>query len=224
MSAQIPLRLALPKRPARGREAFTVSESNAAAVALIDNWRNWPNGLFILTGPEGAGKTHLAHVWSDIAEAERVSAATLSPEDAPALVHVGAAAVEDADRIGGSMQAEAALFHLINLARAESASLLITGRTAPRDWGIETPDLLSRLSGAMTAALEPPDEALLADLLAKHFRDRRLNVGDDVTRFLSRRIERSAAAAAAMAERLDTAALTEGRAITLPFVKATTGL
>ncbi|MFV0473788.1 MAG: chromosomal replication initiator DnaA, partial [Pikeienuella sp.] len=64
MSAQIPLGLALPKRPARGRAAFHVSASNANAVALIDGWRNWPNRVLSLTGPEGAGKTHLAHVWA----------------------------------------------------------------------------------------------------------------------------------------------------------------
>lgn len=224
MSAQLPLALPLAARPARGRSAFHVSASNADAVALIDAWRSWPGGLFVLTGPEGAGKTHLAHVWSDMAAAERVAASALEPADAPAIVAAGAAAVEDADRISGDEVAEAALFHLINLARAEGAALLVTGRGAPSGWGVVTPDLASRLSGAMTAALEPPDEALLAALLAKHFRDRRLVVGDEVPHFLSRRIERSAAAAARMVERLDAAALAERRAITLPFVKEVTGL
>ncbi|QIE54712.1 chromosomal replication initiator DnaA [Pikeienuella piscinae] len=224
MSAQIPLGLALPKRPARGREAFRVSASNAAAVALIDRWRSWPNGLLTLTGPEGAGKTHLAHVWAGETGAERVAAATLDPADPPALVAAGAAAVEDADRIGGDARAEAALFHLINLARAEGAALLITGRGAPQSWPIRMPDLASRLAGAMSASLEPPDEALIADLLAKHFHDRGLQVDEGVLRFLGRRIERSAAAAAATVARLDEAALDAGRRITLPFVKEVTGL
>lgn len=224
MSAQIPLGLALPKRPARGREAFAVSASNADAVALIDRWRDWPNGVLALTGPEGAGKTHLAHVWATETGAERVSAAALSPADAPALVAAGAVVAEDADRLGRDARAEAALFHLMNLARAERAFLLVTGRGAPREWPIATPDLASRLSAAMTVALEPPDEALLEALLAKHFGDRRLQVGDDVIRFLSRRIERSAAAALGVVERLDAEALTQGRTISLPFVKAVTGL
>lgn len=224
MSGQIPLGLALPKRPARGREAFRVSASNVDAVALIDGWRGWPNGLLTLTGPEGAGKTHLAHVWAGETGAERVAAVTLDPADPPALIAAGAAAVEDADRIGGDAKAEAALFHLINLARAEGAALLITGRAAPRCWPIRTPDLASRLAGAMSVALERPDEALIHDLLAKHFRDRRLQVNAGVTRFLSHRIERSAAAAERTVARLDEAALDAGRRITLPFVKEVTGL
>lgn len=224
MSEQLPLALALPKKPARGREAFRVSRSNADAVTLIDNWRKWPNGVLVLTGPEGAGKTHLAHVWTGLASAERIAASALQPGDAPEMITSGAVAVEDADRIGGDLRAEAALFHLINFARAEGASLLITGRGAVGSWPIQTPDLASRLSGALTTSLEPPDEALLIELLAKHFEDRRLAVGDEVLRFLSRRIERSAAAAGRMAAHLDNAALAEKRTITLPFVKDVTGL
>ncbi len=222
-AAQIPLDLALPTRPARGREAFRVAPSNEAAVRLIDGWRDWPNGALALTGPEGSGKTHLALAFCDLSGAERVAAAALRAEDAPALVSFGAVAVEDADRIGGDPAAEAALFHLINLARAEGARLLVTGRAAPRGWPIRTPDLASRLQGMMTAALEPPDEALLAALLRKHFADRRLHVGEEVIQWLSRRIERSPAAAAETAARLDAAALQAAQRIDLAFVRKTIG-
>ncbi|MFV0474441.1 MAG: HdaA/DnaA family protein [Pikeienuella sp.] len=93
-----------------------------------------------------------------------------------------------------------------------------------RDWPIRTPDLASRLSAATMVALDPPDEALIEALLTKHFHDRRLLVGAEVIRFLSRRIERSAAAALGVVERLDAEALREGRTISLPFVKEITGL
>lgn len=218
---QLPLALPLSKRRARGRGSFRVSASNAAALAMIDAWRDWPNRLLVLTGPEGAGKTHLAHVWMEAAGAEKVSAATLAPGDAPALAVAGAVAVEDADRMGEG--AETGLFHLMNLARAEGCALLVTGRGAAKDWPLATPDLRSRLVGATAVALEPPDDALLADLLAKHFADRRVGVTPEVVRFLARRMERSAAAAGAIAERLDRAALAEKRAITMPFIKKTLG-
>lgn len=224
MSAQLPLALALPHRPARGRADFRVSPSNEAAVRLIDGWRGWPGGALALTGSEGSGKTHLALVWADMAGAERVSAATLRAEDAPALVAAGAVALEDADRLGGDRAAEAALFHLVNLARAEGAALLVTGRAPAGSWPIATPDLASRLSAMMTVRLDPPDEALLAALLDKHFEDRRLAVPTALTRRLAQRIERSAAAAAAAAARLDDAALRAGKPITWPFAKAILGL
>ena len=53
----------LPGRVALGRENFFVSPANALAVAALDGWRDWPERRMLLFGPEGAGKTHLAHVW-----------------------------------------------------------------------------------------------------------------------------------------------------------------
>jgi hypothetical protein len=54
----------LPARPALEREDFFVSVANAQAVALIEGWRDWPARKLALSGPRGAGKTHLAHVWA----------------------------------------------------------------------------------------------------------------------------------------------------------------
>ncbi|HVJ77827.1 MAG TPA: hypothetical protein VM620_08335, partial [Hyphomicrobium sp.] len=53
----------LPHRAAMGLEDFLVSDSNAAAVALVDRWPDWPIGAAVLVGPRGSGKTHLATVW-----------------------------------------------------------------------------------------------------------------------------------------------------------------
>ncbi|MGB0853320.1 MAG: HdaA/DnaA family protein [Pikeienuella sp.] len=215
---QLPLSLALPRRRARGRAGFIVSAANDDALKLIDGWRNWPEGRLAIFGPEGSGKTHLAHVWMQDAGAEKVAAVTLSAEDAPALISAGAVVVEDGDRIEGRAQ-EHALFHLLNLARAEGCAVLLTGRTAPVRWRVATPDLASRLTATPAVALEPPDEALMRDLLIKHFSDRHLKVGEDVIAFLVPRLPRAAAAAGAITAQLDDAALTQSRKITVPFVK-----
>ena len=65
---------------------------------------------------------------------------------------------------------------------------------------------------------------LLADLLARHLANRQLRVGADVVRFLAPRIERSFAAAAAAAARLDKAALAEKKPITRPFARRILGV
>ncbi|MGB8622376.1 MAG: chromosomal replication initiator DnaA, partial [Paracoccaceae bacterium] len=67
----------LPLRAARGREDFFVSPANAMAVAQVENWRRWPARKLVLVGPQGAGKTHLAHVWAAQADAGIVEAAAL---------------------------------------------------------------------------------------------------------------------------------------------------
>lgn len=214
---QIPLDITPPTpRRAFGRADFVEGDGNRAALALIEGWRDWPRRRLALTGPEGAGKTHLAHIWIEAAGAEKIAADTLAVEDAPALVAAGAVAVEDVDRTDATSadDACAALFHLMNLAEAEGAALLLTGRSAPRFWPAATPDLASRLASLTVAEIAAPDDALLAALMRKHFEDRRIEVDKGVIAFLVPRIERSAAAARDVAAALDQAGLKAGRRVT----------
>jgi chromosomal replication initiation ATPase DnaA len=60
--AQPPLALGFPRRRAMGRDDFIVSPANAEAAALATDPARWPGGRLALTGPQGSGKTHLAHV------------------------------------------------------------------------------------------------------------------------------------------------------------------
>jgi len=221
--AQVPLALVLPRRRAMGRADFIETQANAEAAALMAAWRLWPERRLALCGPEGSGKTHLAHVFMAESGAARVAARDLAAADAPGLVARGAAVVEDVDRIadappetppGGAARAEAALFHLMNLAAAEGCALLLTGRAAPARWPVALPDLASRLAALTPARLGPPDDALLAAVIAKALDDRGLRFEAGVPAFLAMRIERTFAAAEAVVARLDAASLAQGRAVT----------
>lgn len=214
MNAQTPLALDTPRRRALGREDFIVTAANAGAAAQVAAPGGWPGGRLALVGPPGGGKTHLAHVFAAETGAPIVEAARLRAEDAPHLVAAGAAAVEDADRLRGSEAAEAALFHLLNLASAEGARLLLTGRTPPARWPARLPDLASRLAALPVARLSPPDDALLAAVIGKELDDRRLRYEAALPAYLALRIERSFAAARAVVDRLDRASLAARRPIT----------
>jgi chromosomal replication initiation ATPase DnaA len=208
--------LDLPARPALGREDFFVSPSNRLALAQVEGWPGWPGGRLALAGPEGAGKTHLAHVWAARAAARVLPAAELAGLDLGLLDAGAALAVEDVDRLAGRGRkaAEEVLFHLCNLLAAGGGSLLLTGRAAPARWRIRLPDLASRLRAAPVARLEPPDDALLAAVLVKLFADRQLVVAPDLIQYLLARIDRSFAAAAAAVAALDRAGLARHRPIT----------
>ena len=109
---------------------------------------------------------------------------------------------------------EAALFHLLNLAREERAYVLITARSAPATWRIQVADLASRLRALPVVALTAPDDALFRAVLVKLFADRQLAVDESLVTFLTTRIERSFAAARAAVERLDREALRLQRPVT----------
>ncbi len=88
--------LELPHRQALGRDDFLVTGSNAAAVALIDHWPDWPAHAAMIVGPPGSGKSHLVEVWRQRSKAARVQAADVKVETAPEILLSGAAAIEDA--------------------------------------------------------------------------------------------------------------------------------
>jgi chromosomal replication initiation ATPase DnaA len=207
------LGLDLPTRTARGRDDFLVAPSNAMAVAMIENWRNWTGAKMVLTGPIGAGKTHLTHVWANAAQAKIISAGDLREDNVPDLAQ-SSIAVEDIPQIKGNAEAQIALFHLHNMVLAEGHSLLLTGAGSVAHWGLSLPDLVSRLQGALEASIDAPDDALLAAVLVKLLADRQLMPPPDVVPYLLKRMDRSFAAANKIVGALDRESLARKRPIT----------
>lgn len=207
------LGLNLPSRTALGRDAFFVAPSNAMAMAMIEGWQGWAGRKLVLTGPDGAGKTHLTHVWAEMAQAQIVAAADLTKDTVPTLA-TGNVAIEDVPLIANIPATQTALFHLHNLALAEGHAVLLTGAGAVQHWGLTLPDLDSRLRGTTAVALEAPDDALLSALLVKLLADRQLTPKPDLVPYLLSRMDRSFAAAIDMIKQLDAASIALKRPVT----------
>lgn len=202
----------LPSITALSRDDFFVSPANATAVAMIEGWAEWPARKLVLVGPESSGKTHLAHVWANLATATIISAKSLAHADIPALARNNIA-IEDTDQVAGIAKAEAALFHLHNLALAEGHTVLFTAKRAPSFWGLKLADLASRMNATTVAPIDAPDDSLLSAVLIKLFADRQLMPTPETIPYLTRRIDRSLIAARQVVEELDAAALETGHAI-----------
>ncbi|MDE3177932.1 MAG: hypothetical protein KGM15_17670 [Pseudomonadota bacterium] len=211
MSAARQLPLPLPHEPSFAREDFLAHRSNADALALIEAWPAWPAPTMLLVGPAGAGKSHLAAIFAQAASATRLNGRDLGAIDPDAVARAPALALDDADAVGA---AESALFHLLNLARARGATLLLTARRPPDLWGLATPDLLSRLRLAPIVEIAAPEEELVAAVLTKLFSDRQLAVEPALVAYLARRLDRSLEAARALVEQLDAEALAQGKKVT----------
>lgn len=203
----------LPVRTARGRDDFLVAPSNAMAVAMIENWRNWSGAKMVLSGPIGAGKTHLTHVWAEAAQATIINTKDLRSDDVPTLAQTSVA-VEDVPHISGNADAQTALFHLHNMVLAEGHTLLLTGTGTVVHWGLQLPDLVSRLQGALETSIDAPDDALLSAVLVKLLADRQLMPPPDVIPYLLKRMDRSFADANRIVAALDQQSLALKRPIT----------
>lgn len=210
MTRQIPLKLE-PHADFAAAD-FLQSEANRAALSLVQSWPNWALPSAVIWGPAGAGKTHLAHIW-----AERAEASVISLND---FVELALDALPDHPHISLDFAAadnpkpdERKLFHLLNIMRERKGGLLFVARTAPSRWTVALPDLASRLKALPSAEVSSPDDGLFAAVLAKQFADRQLVIDRETVEYIAVRSERSFAAARRVVARLDQAALASRRPI-----------
>ena len=191
------MRLPLQRDLPEGAEGFVVSDCNRAAVDALADWPNLIGGAMAICGPAGCGKSRLAQIW-----AERVGAMALHGAEAslidPLEIEGRPILLDRARDID-----DETLFHLINLAQAPGGALLLVARSAPSSWTVALPDLRSRLDAVISVPMEAPDDAVLAAMLDARFAERGIRPQKEVIPYLLRRIDRSAAAAAAVVETLD---------------------
>ena len=182
----------------RSAAALLVTQSNGGVWSGLRRGQEWPAGALALTGPQGAGKTHMALAW-----AETARAGVCWPQDRAMDVFDrfnGRIVLDNADRYPD----EPHLALLLDAARATpAAAVLLVGRARPDRWPVGLKDLRSRLSAMPVLTLEEPDDLLLAGVLDRLCKARFIKLTEKAGRYLTKHMERSFAAAQAMAEALD---------------------
>ncbi len=211
----------LPSRPAFEREAFMVTQSNAEAVALIDQAADWPTPIQWIYGPSGCGKTHLSAVLAQSFDVHILQAKGLQLNaDVPAILSGELTAtmiiIEGLD--GVQSADEESLFHLLNHARNGAQKLLLTSQAPASRLTIHLPDLQSRLKAVAAVAMGPPDDILVAGLLHKLFADLQLRIDERVIAYLVPRIERDFATMGQLVKAIDQQALALKKPVTVPLV------
>jgi chromosomal replication initiation ATPase DnaA len=203
-----------------GADDFLVTASNQDAVAWIEKWPDWPAPGLVLSGEPGSGKSHLLNLWLGKSQGRLVSVDELTAQNSRTLtestIHI---AIDDADGIVGNAEAEESLFHLYNHLKTAKGSLFLTMTTAVGQAGFALPDLRSRLLALPAITLGAPDDALVAALLVKQFRDRQIALDAGVISYVTAHAARDAASIRDLVERLDCASLAEGRKITIALAR-----
>lgn len=159
--------IALPLAASPGSSAtrIVVGAGNRRAVEAFAHAASWPFGTALLGGPPRSGKSLLARWFAENGKGE---------------------AIDDADRLD-----ETELFHRWNRAQHSGTPLLLIGGAGEAGWDIALPDLASRLKAALHLAIVPPDDAMLADLIALHAEARGLALGEGAAAYLVPRTVRS---------------------------------
>ena len=220
-SQSLQLVLDLPADAAYSLEDFMLAPSNDGALRAVQAWPRWPTGLLIIDGPAGAGKTHLARIWAQMAGAAWLEPCDLWPDAQlretiwERLEGYGHAVLDDADKV-----ADEPLLQLYNIVRERSGSLLLTASSPLGAWLPRLPDLASRLLTGWTVHIGAPQDALLSALLVKQFKDRQLHVEPGIVDYLARNMERSFAFARRLVDACDRTCWQIKRPLTLPLARA----
>lgn len=174
-------------------DAFIVTAANRLAVDGLDRSASWPVKAAILTGPRKSGRSLLGRIFA---------------------AKTGGTLIDDAEQ-----HREADIFHRWNKAQEERRPLLVIAMSPPPIWKIKLPDLASRLTATPIFTLGEPDDVLAAMLLEKLLAQRGLQVLPEVVNYIIQRIDRSYLAIMRVLDALDTAALSQHRAITTKLAR-----
>ena len=211
--AQLPLDLQFIS--AADRDDFIIGACNRLAATWIDRWPDWPGQYRILNlvGPPASGKSHLGAIWG-----ARTGAVTLRRSGDGNAPGEGRHFVLDDVSVDDGWDEEA-LFHLVNRTANDGGSLLLLSREPVSQMPWKLADLTSRLRAVTVARLEPPDDAILRQLLEKYFADRQLAISLPVLDYMVSRMERSFQAVQTIAAAMDRRSLAERRNLTLPLAR-----
>jgi DnaA family protein len=223
--AQLVLDVRLPEQASfasyfPGRNAEVLAHLHAAAEGR-------EGGLFVW-GTAGTGRSHLLQAaCRHTAERGRRAAylpmgclVVRGPGITEGLEGMDLVCVDDIQLVAGWRDWQEALFHLHNRLLATQGSFVAAGDSPPAALPIQLADLRSRLQGGLVLRLQELGDDERVHALQHGARMRGLLMTEEVCRFLLSRCPRDNVSLFGLLDRLDRAALEEGRRLTLPFVKS----
>lgn len=211
-------------RPDFRREDFLAAKCNIEALRLIELWPNWASFAVCLYGPQGCGKSHLAHVFAEHVNmccrqpvpVSIVNALSITSRNVPRFHQENPCLVVENLQPAAN---DEALFHLFNLYHNEGGYLLFTAETAPARMNFKLADLQSRLNTIPAIPIGEPDDDMLAALMVKLFNDRQIMITPEVLNYIVQNMQRSFSFAQKLAAEIDAVSLARKRAVTVPIVK-----
>jgi DnaA family protein len=214
--------LALAVRPRTGAvyESFAPGPNSEILTAL----RSPNNAPIWLWGAHGTGKTHLLQA----ACAAAGDAAAYFPLDRSLALPPQALAgfersrllcIDDVDRVAGDQAWERALFALFNEAAELRTRLIFAAALAPRQGSWALDDWRSRAAACVVYQLRELDDAGRIEALRLRAAQRGLQLPDETSEYLLKRMPRDLPSLFDILDALDEASMVEQRRLTIPFIR-----
>ncbi len=205
-------------QPGPNAPLLAALEARALTAALPPLW---------LYGAPGAGRTHLLQATCALAGSRGRRAGYLplrepwpSAEITAGLEQLDLVCLDDLERVAGDAAWERALFALYNDLAERGGNLVISANGAPAALPVALPDLASRLAACVVWHLRPLDDAEQGHALLVRARALGIELPEETLLYLQRRLPRDLGALCEALDRLDAAALSQQRRLTVPFVRS----
>ncbi|MGN7612253.1 DnaA/Hda family protein [Magnetococcales bacterium HHB-1] len=220
---------------------LVVGEGNRLAVKAAKKLDLVARCGLTLVGEQGTGKSHLLHAavkeWQKRIPSERAAyfsgeerliETAQSREEALALFmrkygHLEMVAVDNLERMRDPVMQEAVLY-LYNHLKEQGGRLLFASRVEPGLLTQLRDDLRTRILWGPVIMLASPGEQELAAILEKMAEDRQVMLSRALSHFLHIRLPRTVPDYAHALAKLDQAALSLKRPLTVPLAKGVLGL
>ncbi len=198
---------------------FIESDENREALSYLMQWPNWGRNVLVIFGESGCGKTHLAGLWAQSANAVYVLRESFNHPPRELFDAECNFVIDNFDDIISDDEYFDWLFHFLNILNEKDRFLLILSKVRPSLWNISLNDLRSRLLSYPSAEIENPRDELLFNIAKKISRDLGVYISDEALIYLLNVIDRNVATLATTLKTLDKFSMLHKKAITVAFIK-----
>ena len=190
---------------------YIVTDCNRLAYKAIMHHR-WEMPFTLLFGEACSGKTTLSH--HICAQRNATMLHHNLPESDIIGITNGLYIIDNVHQCD-----ERALFHMLNMIKAQHAFLLMTATGSFNTLPFTLPDTCSRLRTAMQCHIYPPDDDMMLMLLHKELSNRQLYYDEKLLHYVIPRLERSYQAIVHFVGELDRISLVKKHSITISLAR-----
>ena len=202
----------LPTSENYNPQDYFVSSSNNNAAKLIKIFPEWHNNGIVIFGPAKSGKTHIAHIWKSMANANLYD--FKSNFDINKININGNCIFDNFDCI--TEKDEKSLFQIYNdIIKNKKFILILSGND---NFSVKLRDLKSRIEALNSAILNNPDDKLIHAIVLKFFHDNQIIVAPDVINFILNRISRNFNEIQIFLNKLNDLSIEHKSKISIPFL------